>query len=61
VTVDRLGLIGRLLGAKGHTRALNSPGFHALGELAATRHGERPQKIPLARACGRYVDSYTLR
>jgi hypothetical protein len=61
VTVDRLGLIGRLLGAKGHTRALNSPGFHALGELAATRHGERPQEIPLARACGRYVDSYTLR
>jgi hypothetical protein len=61
VTVDRLGLIGRLLGAKGHTRALNSPGFHALGELTATRHGERPQEIPLARACGRYVDSYTLR
>jgi hypothetical protein len=60
VDVDELGLIGRLLGARGHTRALNSPGFHALGELAATRHGERPQRIPLARACGRYVDSYTL-
>jgi hypothetical protein len=60
VDVDELGLIGRLLGARGHTRALNSPGFHALGELAATRHGERPERIPLARACGRYVDSYTL-
>jgi hypothetical protein len=60
VKVDELGLIGRLLGSRGQTRALNSPGFHALGELAATPHGERPQRIPLARACGRYVDSYTL-
>ena len=60
VKVDELGLIGRLLGSRGETRALNSPGFHALGELAATPHGERPERIPLARACGRYVDSYTL-
>lgn len=58
--VHPLGLIGRLLGARGRTRALASPGLNALGRVAATRHGERIGTVPLARACGRYVDSYTL-
>jgi hypothetical protein len=60
VTVDELPWIGRLLGSRGHTRALNSPDLRPMGSIAAVRHGDRPQRIPLARACGRYVDSYTL-
>lgn len=60
VRVDRMNLFARLLGAKGSTRALNSPDFLPLGAVAATPHGERPREMPLARACGRYVDSYTL-
>jgi hypothetical protein len=61
VRIDPLGRFGRLLGAAGRTRALNSPGHRALGMLAATRHGDRPHTVPLAGACGRYVDSYALR
>ena len=32
-----------------------------LGTLVATRAGERGRTVPLARACGRYVDWYTTR
>ena len=60
VRVDRLGLVGRALGSRGHTRALDSVGNRALGRIAATPRGERPRRVPLAQACGRYVDSYTL-
>jgi hypothetical protein len=60
VRVDRMNLFARLVGAKGSTRALNAHGFHPLGAIAATPHGERPRSVPLSRACGRYVDSYTL-
>ena len=41
VKVDEFGLIGRLLGSRGETRALNSPGFHALGE-----RGDAPRRAP---------------
>lgn len=60
VHVDRMNWFARLVRAKGSTRALNAHGFHPLGAIAATPHGERPRHVPLARACGRYVDSYTL-
>jgi hypothetical protein len=60
VHVHRLGTIGRLLGSPGRTRALNSHDFRPLGRIAATRHGDTPRQVPLAQACGRYVDAYTL-
>jgi hypothetical protein len=60
VHVHRLGVIGRALGSTGRTRALNSPDLRPLAGLAATRHGDTPRSVPLARACGRYVDAYTL-
>jgi hypothetical protein len=60
IRVAAPGGIARLLGAT-PTRALSSPGNQPLGALVATRHGAAPRRIPLARACGRYVDSYTLR
>jgi hypothetical protein len=52
--------IGWMLGAPLRTRALDSWDHQPLGALVATRHGTPPQRVPLARACGRYVDSYTL-
>jgi hypothetical protein len=61
VHVHELNAIGRLLGSRGHTRALNSHTFQPLGRIAATRHGDRDRTVPLAKACGRYVDAYTPR
>src|SRR5262249_44024356 len=58
--VAKLGLFGRLLGAKGHTRALDSFENGTLGAVAATRTDVPGQTIPLRRACGRYVDWYRL-
>jgi hypothetical protein len=58
VTTQRLPLVARLLGAKGKTRALNSPDNAPLGALVATRHGATGTTVPLSRACGRYVDWY---
>jgi hypothetical protein len=60
VHVHPLGVIGRALGSPGRTRALNSHELRPLGGVAATRHGDAPRTVPLADACGRYVDSYTL-
>jgi hypothetical protein len=62
VTVHALaptGLAG-VLGARLRTFALDSLGHQPLGAIVATRHGARPQRIRLSRACGRYVDRYTL-
>jgi hypothetical protein len=56
--VDPAG-VGWMLGAPLRTRALDSWAHQPLGALVATQH-EAPQRVPLARACGRYVDSYTL-
>jgi hypothetical protein len=51
-----LGTLGRALGARGRTRALNSPHNQPLGMLVATEHGVAPRTVPLHAACGRYVD-----
>jgi hypothetical protein len=61
IRVAAPGAIARLLGARTATRALDSYANQPLGALVATRHGQPPRRVPLARACGRYVDSYTLR
>jgi hypothetical protein len=58
--VAKLSLFGRLLGAKGHTRALDSFQNGTLGAVAATRAGVPGRTIPLRQACGRYVDWYRL-
>jgi hypothetical protein len=58
--VAKLGAFGRLLGAKGHTRALDSFENGTLGGVAATRSDQRGTDVPLRRACGRYVDWYRL-
>jgi hypothetical protein len=57
-TTDKLPAVGRLLGAHGNTRALDSYNTQPLGAIAATRHNAAGQTIPLRRACGRYVDWY---
>ena len=59
IHVHRLGLIGRLLGSPARTRAFDSYRAQPLGAVVATRQ-RAPQRVPLAHACGRYVDSYTL-
>jgi hypothetical protein len=59
-SVAKLSTFGRLLGAKGRTRALDSFESGTLGAVAATRVDRRGVTIPLRRACGRYVDWYRL-
>jgi hypothetical protein len=59
-SVAKLSAFARLLGASGHTRALDSFESGTLGAIAATRTGARGATIPLRRACGRYVDWYRL-
>jgi hypothetical protein len=56
VTARPMNALGRLLGAPGATRALNSPGDLPLNRLAFTRHGARERVVPVHQACGRYVD-----
>jgi hypothetical protein len=51
--------VAEALGADARTRAYGSPERRPLGELVATRHAWRPRLVPLAEACGRYVDWYT--
>jgi hypothetical protein len=56
VSANGLGLVGRLLGTRGRTRALDSPLNIPLGNLALTRHGRKGHLVPATAACGRYVD-----
>lgn len=56
VTARPMNRLGRLLGAPGATRALNSPGNLPLDGLAFTRHDSRERVVPVRQACGRYVD-----
>jgi hypothetical protein len=58
--VAGLGTFARLLGSKGHTRALDSFENGTLGGVAAVRTDVRGVDMPLRRACGRYVDWYRL-
>jgi hypothetical protein len=60
VRQQALGGLARALGARGRTRALDSLHNQPLGTIIATRHGVAPVRVPLAQACGRYVDWYTL-
>jgi hypothetical protein len=60
VHVHQLGAIGRLLGSPARTRAFDSYQAQPLGALVATRQ-RAPERVPLSQACGRYVDSYTVR
>jgi hypothetical protein len=59
-SIAKLPAFGRLLGASGHTRALDSLGSRPLGAVAATRRDDHGATVPLRRACGRYVDWYRL-
>ena len=59
-SIAKLSAIGRLLGASGNTRALDSLNHRPLGAIAATRTDVGGRTIPLRRACGRYVDWYRL-
>lgn len=56
VTAQPMNALGRLLGAPGKTRALNSPFERPLNRLVFTRHGARERVVPVRQACGRYVD-----
>jgi hypothetical protein len=52
---------GRLLRAERRTRAITSPGRYPLNRIAFTRHGAQPRIVPVAAACGRWVDFYLRR
>src|SRR5207302_7845391 len=58
VTYRSLPLAGRLLGARGLTRAPTPTGLRPLGRVTATRPPSEDRAIALSRACGRYVDRY---
>src|SRR5207248_11205283 len=50
--------LGRLLGARGLTRAPTPTGLKALGRVTAAPAPVRDATVPLRQACGRYVDRY---
>ena len=57
--------LGRALGSAGRTLAIGGVDVGGaesipVGNVAATPHDWREQRVPLRRACGRYVDWYTL-
>lgn len=60
LTARQHGLLGRVLGARGFTRAIDVPGNLPLQGIAFTRHGARNRTIPLRAACGHHVDWYRL-
>ena len=60
VAFHRLPLFARLIGAFGLTRAPRPTGFRALGRIVFTRSPSGDRPLPLDRACGHYVDWYTL-
>ena len=53
---NRLNWFGRLIGAHGHTRGLDTPSAVPLGGIALTRHGQTGRRVDPRQACGRYVD-----
>jgi hypothetical protein len=58
LTARQHGLLGRVLGARGFTRAIDVPGNFPLQGIAFTRHGARSHTVPLGDACGKHVDWY---
>lgn len=61
VTPAPVAPVGRLLGARGATRAQDADGGAPLGEVALVAAAPRPRWVPLADACGRWVRSVALR
>ncbi len=58
VRYDRLPWLGRVLGAFGLTRAPTPTGLRALGRITASPAPVVDRRVPLDRACGRYIDWY---
>jgi hypothetical protein len=61
LTARQHGLLGRVLGARGFTRAIGVPGNLPLQGIAFTRRGTHNRTVSLRKACGRHVDWYRLR
>jgi hypothetical protein len=58
VTSVRRPWFGRLLGPPRSSISADTPRLTPLWHVAFTRHGATPLRVPLAQACGRYVDWY---
>ena len=60
ITVEpkHFGLLGTLLGATGSVRALDALHNLPLGAIAATRTDIAPRIVPIAQACGQWVEWY---
>jgi hypothetical protein len=56
LTSDKRTSFANLLGSPRKMRAPLSPGDRPLFQVAFTRHGRKPRRVPVAQACGRYVD-----
>jgi hypothetical protein len=56
LTGDQRTRFADLLGRPRKMRAPLSPGDRPLFQVAFTRHGREPRRVPVADACGRYVD-----
>jgi hypothetical protein len=56
VTAQGRSWFGRLLGEPRSVLAAALPDRTPIGQVAFTRHGATPQRVPSTAACGRYVD-----
>lgn len=56
VTAKRANAFARLIGAPVRTRGLDMPSHKPLGNVALTRHGERPRAVKPLAACGHWID-----
>lgn len=56
VTAQKRSWFGQLLGTPRPTLAPLSPGSRPIFNAAFTRHDVTPRRVPVASACGRYVD-----
>jgi hypothetical protein len=57
VHVHNVSWFAELIGAESPTHAFDSYRYQPLGAVVATRDVP-PERVPLAQACGRYVDHY---
>ncbi|MFL5958211.1 MAG: hypothetical protein ACJ756_12250, partial [Solirubrobacterales bacterium] len=56
VTSHKRSWFGQLLGTPRPTRAPIAPNESPIWQVAFTRHGETPQRVPARSNCGRYTD-----